>query len=179
MTMGSIVMDHESFLFFLQTPTFFPPYYFFFIEREREYCGYVTWSSAEATVMAGGMHVSCEESEGMARAQPAMEAASWEANSSSSVPAGRLVRVRSRTMSIVGGWEPAGIYWKKRGSNCSKRIIFSLWRQLGNEIRAQRGCVASVIGGFQDPAGHKQETSWDPFQPKLYSDATTLYSAEL
>lgn len=175
-------MDHESFLFFLQTSTtstFFPPYYFFFIERKREYCGYVTWSSAEAAVMAGGMHVSCEESEGMARAQPATEASSWEANCSSSVPAGRLVRARSRTMCIVGGWEPAGIYWKKRGSNCSKRIIFSLWRQLGNEIRAQRGCVASVIGGFQDPAGHKQETSWDPFQPKLYSDATTLYSAEL
>lgn len=106
MNMGSIVMDHESFLFFLQTSTtstFFPPYYFFFIERKREYCGYVTWSSAEATVMAGGMHVSCEESEGMARAQPATEASSWEANSSSSVPAGRLVRARSRTMCIVGG----------------------------------------------------------------------------
>lgn len=53
--------------------------------------------------MAGGMHVSCEESEGMARAQPATESASWEANSSSSVPAGRLVRARSRTMCIVGG----------------------------------------------------------------------------
>lgn len=144
----------------------------------REYCGYVTWSSAETIVMAGGIHVPCEESEGMVHAQSRTEAASWEANSSSSVPAGSLVRGRSQTMCIVGGWEPAVIYWKERGSNSSKRIIFSLWGQLGNETRAQRGCVASVIGGFQDPVGHKLGTFWDPFQPKLYC-CHTLYSTEL
>lgn len=102
MNMGSIVEDHESFLFFLQTCIFFPTL-LFFLERKREYCGYVTYSSAEATVMAGGIHVPCEESEIMVHAQPGTEAASWEASSSSSVSAGRLVRARSQTICIVGG----------------------------------------------------------------------------